>query len=894
MVDVQMKQISRAEKQPLVRGSKTCMQHLPAWLLTKKMLLLMGTVLVLGGVAIVLWQTNVFDTDSSSSAPVVGAAAGSLQISVLPDVAPSSRRSSVNEFFRRSDATLREVMEHARRAYSDAGTEYDQFRSSVRTDVPGSDSLDTVNMIICFIGSNGAFAVDPSSAPYKAVVDMNRCQSNERSSEKQMYVVTVYDLASSTVVLSSTHTASTFTGHVGFKLNSNETELRAQISLAIHGTAVDEICPGVVMDMTAADTTKHCWVGGMNWQEGDLMGGYFSGSYDASNTDFPVGLTFFENDQNNGSSSVILRQDTSGAEVQAKIRKTFDSTSTYYCLNADATHARLFKSDTELASCVNSSVGGMCISRTDKTAYPFSFKLFDATTGAMATPTGVSSLNLQYTSASDKQCQAGISASGSYVGCGRGFPSTTDLFAEGASATSYDGTAYTLHHSNARVEELSIHSQTIAQFAAGSYMSYYRWSQSDSRFYNYILTPNGTSTRIFSVVYSRYNMGGGEWSNFTAGNTTVDVGTMDLQMQPCKLGAMWYTGTHKPSGQNQFAFVSGYREQIYDPVNGTVYFPVSNGILSSDVDVDLVCPSICTRVDQMSGNCYEYTKCPKTVHSGLTLGSQCTGAGCVTFDYATANDTAYVYKLESTDRQLYALQDNNGTTINATVVDATTGVTYDPMMQWSETVTSRMYEGTVATDLNTQAKIGAYMKTAGNKYYEVGIGMRGSYSGWSFNAKDTDENFVNLVDPLSCYVTMSPTTDANGGSAYTGQVLYLTFYEGHTDGLEFNQLSFGNTDMGSRQLHVPSPQIADGTLCTSAGGDTYRLKNDFKLVVPNEILVSNCSEWTTMISPGDLVTETIAPDNAATTTPVTTKTCVTDREFTNAVGCTYYPGMTST
>ncbi len=807
----------------------------------------------------VLGGLGVFNKSSSSSSVLVGQG-DNLQISVLPDVNPPSSR--------RSD----------RRSYSTAGSDYDLYKTSERVNVPGSDTLDTVNMILCFIASTGMFAVDPSTGAYQALVDMSRCQSGQRNSQKEIYLVTAYNLASS-----STASSSTFSGNVGFHMRSNTTsELRAQISLTIHSVASAETCPGVAIKASEGAETKTCWTGSMKWREGTRMSGYFLGTYDASDADFPVTLEFKEQEQ--GNSSLIMRTDTTGENVNAKLMQSYNGDVIYYCINANATHARVSKSASAETACAATSSGGMCLSRQVKTIYPFSFRLFADATGANVAATGITNLDLEYTGPNDQRCHAGVSASGSYANCGAGDAGGISLFDDGTEALDNDGTAYTLHNSNARIEKLTIKSVTLEEFSAGSYLSYFQWVSASSKFYQYILGRNGTSNSVLTVHYKRYAVGG-EWSDFVAGATgeSVNVGTGDIQAQACKMSAVWYTGTEKPTSPNWFSFVSDYRERTYSPADGRVYFPVSNGLLSTNEDLDLVCPVVCTRLDTFSGSCYEYARCPKTVHSGLTLGSSCTGSGCTSFPRTT--DTAYRYRFKASDRLLYALQNNSGTSIAAVAIDSQTGVTYDAQQQWQQTTTSRMYAGTNASSLNSPAKIAAYMKVSGSVYYDVGIGMRGSYSGWTFYAKRAGA-FVDLSAPLSCAVTMG--ADANGDTGHAGSVLFLTFYQGFTEGLRFDTLDFGNVEMGSRQLQVPAPQLADGTACVD-GDTTYRIKSEFRLIVPKET-TAPCSAWDTMTSAGTLPTDILAPNNRDTDTPVVTKICVTERALTNAAGCVYYAG----
>jgi len=812
---------------------------------------------------------------SSTDTPVdyfVGGGSN-LVISVLPDPPPPppSRRSE-------------------RRAYTSADTtptEYDLFIGSQEVNVPGSDTLDTVNLILCFLASSGVFAVDPvvtaGGKAFSSLVDMSKCQKGERNSQKQMFLVTVYNLTSTSGTANST-----YSGNVGFRMRSTDTtDLRAEIALTLHSVNASETCPGVAIKSEAGSLTSKCWSGYMRWKEGSRMAGYFLGAYDASDEDFPVSLEFKEHEQRN--SSLVMRMSPSGDTVRAKMTQQTTEATVYYCINANSTHARLSKAADEESACASTSSGGMCLSRSDKTIYPFSFRLFADSTGASVSVAGITNLNLDYVGDGDVRCHAGVSSSGSWTNCGSGDSSGIATFADGTAATDSSGTAYTLHNSNARIEKLTIKSVTFLEFSAGAYMSYFSWVQAESKFFNFILGRSGSNNTLLAVHYKRYALDGGAWSNFTAGaeGETLFVGTGDIQFQPCKTHSMWYTGAYKPTPDDGFRFTADYRQRTYAPSDGMVYFPVSSGLLSSSADVDLVCPVLCTRLDSFSGTCFEFSRCPKTVHSGLTLGSTCTGSMCTSFN--RVSDTAYVYKFKANDHKLYALQNNVGTTTEATVIDSTTGVTYDASMQWQQTTTSRMYEATDASTLNTPTKLANYMKVSGNVYYDVGIGMPGGYSGWSFYAKLNGE-FVELAAPISCKVVMGE--DVNGNTAHAGSVLYLTMYNGFTQGLRFDALNFGNTQMGSRQLYVPSPQLPDATQCVADDGTIYRLKSEYSLVIPRES-TGSCSTWSTMTSAGALPSTIPEPSNAAGTMPTATDTCVSERALTNAGQCAYYPGVTS-
>jgi hypothetical protein len=61
------------------------------------------------------------------------------------------------------------------------------------------------------------------------------------------------------------------------------------------------------------------------------------------------------------------------------------------------------------------------------------------------------------------------------------------------------------------------------------------------------------------------------------------------------------------------------------------------------------------------------------------------------------------------------------------------------------------------------------------------------------------------------------------------------------------------------------------------------------MVIPSDA-PGQCEQWASMVAAGTLPTATIAPDNADTATPSTTKMCVSERQLTNEAGCVYRAG----
>jgi len=215
---------------------------------------------------------------------------------------------------------------------------------------------------------------------------------------------------------------------------------------------------------------------------------------------------------------------------------------------------------------------------------------------------------------------------------------------------------------------------------------------------------------------------------------------------------------------------------------------------------------------------------------------------------------------------------------------------------WPQTVEAIMYPGTAATDFDSVAKIDAYRKNTGSVFYRVGVGMLGGYNGWSFYVKDKGAaDFKQLAAPLSCTLTMTKDNDANGGTEYAGTPFGLTFYGVWTEGLRWEKAKLGNTDVGSMERYVPSPQIKNGALCED-GATKYRLKADVIVNIPK--VVTGCTAFATMQSPGTLPS-TPDTNNHPELTPgtVTTATnlmCVRETEFTNSTNCKYVTGMKNT
>lgn len=840
---------------------------------------------LLGGVIVgILAIAGVFEVDSDGAITVSAASAaagGAMQISVLPEP-PSEeggRRSFSNPSFSRRSGLRRA-------GYDDAETDYSLFRGGERIEVPGSDTLDTVNMIVCFVARTGLFSVDPRSSPYQSLVDMSTCNTGERSSQKEIFLVTAYGGSVTTTTVTTTNVATRYRGNVGFKMNTDDAELRAEADITVH-TVTGGSCPGVPMEQQGGEGSLTCWTGGMKWKEGSVMYGYFDGSYDATDDTHPVGLTFYESGTDN-TAALVAEMSADGGAVNAKMLQDREGPATYYCLNANNTRARIGTAASESGSCLSTSSGGACLSRSTATRYPASFRAFNAATGAAVTVDGVTDLNLQYTK-NGRRCHAGMSSDGSYMSCGRGEAGSSDFIADGDSATDFSGTAYTVHHSNAKIQKFTVASMTAAEFAGSSYLSYFAFVPgNNSAFWQYILGYTDNATNL-DVMFKRSEVNNGNWTDFAAGSQgeKVFIGPGDHNFQPCKKDALWYTGSKKPSGPRSWDFVSDHDQWTLDATSGTVYYSKSLGSMDATTTTDLICPTICTRYDSNSGNCYEHTRCPRTAWSGFTPGQQCSGGSCTHFQWTT--DTAYRYKFDSDSLQLQALQDNAGDPATAAAVDARTGVTYDPTQPWSGTLETIMYAGSTAADLDTAAEIAAYHKTGGNVFYRVGVGALGSYSGWSFYAKQAGQA-VSLAAPITCGVTMG--TDANGDNSHSGAKFDLTLYSGHTRGLKWEQLDFTAGDTGQRDRWVATPQLPDGILC-EGDGVNYRLKAEFTEVQPTVASATDCAQWDSMTNTGTLPTTTIEPNNAATTTPTTTKVCVSEGRLTGNSGCHYFVGATT-
>eukprot|EP00658_Telonema_sp_P-2_P078127 TRINITY_DN723_c0_g1_i3.p1 TRINITY_DN723_c0_g1~~TRINITY_DN723_c0_g1_i3.p1 ORF type:complete len:686 (+),score=150.28 TRINITY_DN723_c0_g1_i3:870-2927(+) len=679
-------------------------------------------------------------------------------------------------------------------------------------------------------------------------------------------------------------------------------ELKAETSMSVYTVSPTATCPGMLIEETSSKKT--CWTGSVSWVQGtgsSQMNGFFECTY-VSGDSFPVALSYYERDQSRTppqTDSMKLATTADGTSVRTLMGREASSNA-YYCLNSNQNFARVSKHASAIQACTTSSSGGQCLSRTSKTSYPFTMIPFREDTGALATASGTVSLSLDYTKNS-KRCHAGVSGDGAYMSCGEGQPSESDMIAEGGSATDSAGTTYTLHHSS-KIQKFVVVEMTLAEFSGAYYFSHWQMDNSFSpgRFYQYILSAGTSSNTVMTVAYKRYYVSSA-WTDFVAGTggETVTLPSSDVNFHPCWQQARYYTGADKPTTGEWWGkfFVQTNSEYTYDPTNGVVYLAKSNGLLQvGSTDVDMICPLLCLR--ENSGTCQEYTHCPKQSFSGITPSNSCTGSSCTYYPYSS--DTAFKYTFKTTDAQLYTYTDNSAGSISATVVDGRTGVTYDSSNQWSQTTEAYMYPGSSTALFDTEAEVAAYKKVDGNVFYKVGIGMLGGYSGWGFYAKKTsDSQFVQLVDPISCTLTMSTAYDANGGSQFNGAKFELTFYGMYTSGLSWEQLTFGNSEVGTRQNYVPAPQIANGAQCVGSS-TTYRLKSEFTMVFLNEASnpSTDCSSFNSMTSPGSLPTNGQAnqhiPSWRGSTTPTPDKTCIDQQSLTNNGGCSYYAGVTST
>lgn len=480
------------------------------------------------------------------------------------------------------------------------------------------------------------------------------------------------------------------------------------------------------------------------------------------------------------------------------------------------------------------------------------------------------------------------------MSCGMGEATDAQLITQGGYATDQNQNVYTLHHSNAKIVKVQVVSMTVSEFASGYYMTFYGWDSSTSKFWHYILGYDSSST-VLPVKFKR-SWNSGSWGDFQAvSGETQNVGSNDMSFEPCKKEAMWYTGAYKPSvsGDKFYAFHDSW---TYSPSESSVYAEKQLGLLQPSADVDLICASVCYSYDSGAGQCRESSKCPKQAFAGQTLpssGSTCTGSGCTFYEYSS--DKAYKYKFKTADAKLYSFTDNSGSSVTTEVaIDGTTGVSYSSNYgnAWSETTFSEMYPGTSTSDFDSDAKVAAYKKVNGNIIYRVGIGKKGGYSGWTFYAKNSQNTWLTLSDPISCTVTMSTAFDANGGSSFNGAKYELSLYDTYTGGLTWEQLSAGNSDVGTRTQWVASPQIADGAQCVASDGTAYRLKAQYTMISPNA--GSGCSAWNSMTNAGTLPSTYVDPPNKDKTPPTPTKQCIAmDKSFTQEQGCIYIDGTTS-
>jgi len=817
-------------------------------------------------VVVVVLVVVVFDGDDNSSSSVTSSAdAGSALSSVRVNMV------NTNTAARRSHRTMLGNLQHSltkklRRAYDSKGTDYDQFVTPFETDVPGANTLSTVNLILCFIASTGLPFMDSASSPYKALSDMAACESGTRDSQKKIYTVTVGgpDDSKPLMTLSEDGTEFTLQGNVWFNLNSEDVQLKAECHLTLKTKPTDTTCEGIHIK-GAEEGYQWCWTGGVYYNEEGIMDGYFRGTYDSSSTT-PAQISFYEaNHMHSETNSLLFTSNTDESIVKTKV---FDSED-YYCLNADSNNAKLTKGDDASTVCESSS--SICVSTANIVKYPFGFTPFDSTTGAKAgVENAVYGLQLEY-SKNSKECWAGLGQH-SYMSCGQGEPSAADLIDEGGSATSVDGTEYSLHHSNSKLQKYQVKALSMAEFSSAYFISIGYYDAVSGKYYEYILQYNNDNY-VFKVAYKRY-WKVDAWSDFVAdGSTTFTFPSgSEYGIMPCWQDAKYYTGSLKPvEWFEQYQY--SHDQWVYAADESTVFMQTEIGLLQPAADVSLICPQYCMNKDDNSGDCHESQKCPKQSWDGLTLGK--TG----NTEYTYSSDTAYKYLWQKSDVTLYTYTDNAGSDTSATAIDAWTNVNYDSSQQWDETSQTEMFPGTDASAFNTAAKVAAYKKVDGNVFYRVSIGMKGGYAGYSFYAK-TGGAFVLLADPLRCEITMSAAYDANGGTDYDGAKFALAFYGHYTHGLTFEKIKLGNAAVGEYEEYVPSPQIANGAVC----GD-YVLKSQYTMAVPTEVAASECGF--SMSDPGTLPSSAIAPNNKDLDSPVTNKLCYADNDvLTNVVGCT--------
>jgi len=675
--------------------------------------------------------------------------------------------------------------------------------------------------------------------------------------------------------------------------------MRADATITVKAASTAESCQGIPYPGTTT-----CWTGLVRYYDPDRLEGFMKGEY-ISGADNPRKITFYEksgSSPNYNYNALIKQENVASTSSQSKVRVLESGTESYFCINAGDTHTRVNKATTDGAACATSSSGGMCYSRSTSTKYPRQYNAFDATTGAMATITGTS-IDVEYNEADrgatlGTGCNAGSSGRGSWASCGSGSAPANKIFLDGAKARDQSNVEYTLHHSNSKIEKYQIEELTAdAVFAKYHIMTEGQDSSNSNAWTQWILGRNaGGSNNVLNVMYKRVNSG--SWGAFSAGSSgeTKDVGTTTFDTQGARIGATFYTGAAYIS--NQWAFQIHGGDMVYNPSTGKFYAEKFVSLMPPDADVDLICPSICE--NNNGGTCtdYEWYKkgCPKQDWNGLTSGTgissqstQCTGSSCNYYG-PWSSDTAYQYKFKTSDVSLYALQNNAGSSISATKVD-TSAATFstEDSNEYYQTLEVKMIPGTSTAAYDTKAEVEAYYRTAGNFFYKVKIGREGGHEGWNFYAKKTsDSTWLTLNAPLQCSITMQQSFDANNANTNNGAVYDLVLYEGQTEGLSWEQLKVGNTNVGETDTHVASPQIANGALCT-ADSASYRLKSSFTMVLLTEA-AGQCSAFDTMTDAGAVPSATEDPANKATADadlPTTTKKCINLMKYTNAAGCTY-------
>jgi hypothetical protein len=426
-----------------------------------------------------------------------------------------------------------------------------------------------------------------------------------------------------------------------------------------------------------------------------------------------------------------------------------------------------------------------------------------------------------------------------------------------------------------------VKSMSAADFANVYGAIEYFWDSGSFKFYQRILEYQSSDPTNWKVSFRRA-WESSSWGSFEAVTGQTKSISGDYEFSACWKDVKYYTGSLAPSGHQENFRVHG-PQWVFDGTN--VFNIQSDGLAQPSADLNLVCSTYCKR--NQNGNCNEWSQCPKQSLSGQTPGQ----SGSYYQGSSATSVEAYQYKWKISDVNVYTTTDNDKGTISETAVDARTGVDYSSN-SWAA-LEAEMFPSSSTSDFDTVSEVSAYKKVSGNVFYKVGFGNLGSYRGWSWYPKKTDGNWQTLTSPLTCTITMSTAADLNGGSDYNGVPFNLAFYDGYTQGLNWEQAKLYNSDVGQRDFYVPTPQIKDGTACIS-GATTYRIKADAKMIIPSE-KSGGCTAFNSMVSAGTLPTTASENNNRDTTTPSTTKVCITAGGVYSAQdGCTYVAGTTST